>query len=72
MIQFNLLRTLKQGTSRQNGTKRLVISVSMLASMVAIGIFVLLMSTVHMVQTKNIADLTADIKTTTKTKHTQY
>ena len=65
MIQFNLLPDVKQEYIKAERTKRLVISVCMLASMVAIGIFVLLMSTVHMLQKKNIADLTADIKTTT-------
>lgn len=66
MIQFNLLPDVKQEYIKAERTKKLVISISVLATVVAVGIFLLLMFTVHFVQTKNINDLTADIKSTTQ------
>lgn len=64
MIQFNLLPDVKQEYIKAERTKKLVISVATLATIISLGIFALLLFTVHVVQKKNISDLTADIKST--------
>ena len=63
MIQFNLLPDVKQQYIRTQRLKRLVIGVSCLASAGALVIFLILVSTVYLVQKKSISDLSRDIKT---------
>lgn len=65
MIQFNLLPDVKLAYIKAERTKRLMISISVLASAVAVVIFVLLFSVVNIEQKKNISDLNHDIKSTT-------
>lgn len=62
MIQFNLLPDVKQEYIRTQRLKRLVIGVSLLASAAALVVFLLLMSSVYLVQKKSISDLNRDIK----------
>lgn len=62
MIQFNLLPDVKQEYIRTQRLKRLVIGVSLLTSAAALVVFLLLMSSVYLVQKKSISDLNRDIK----------
>lgn len=63
MIQFNLLPDVKLEYIKAERTKRLVVSVSLLAGAVALAIFLILLFTVDVVQKKNMNDLTKDIGT---------
>lgn len=63
MIQFNLLPDVKQEYIKTQRIKRLVISISFLASIAALVVFLILVSTVYLVQRKSISDLSRDIKT---------
>jgi Tfp pilus assembly protein PilN len=66
MIQFNLLPDVKLAYIKAERTKRLVISVSVLAGAVALGIFVLLFMAVNVAQRKNISDLNKDVASNIK------
>jgi Tfp pilus assembly protein PilN len=63
MIQFNLLPDVKQEYIKTQRIKRLVIGISFLASIAALVVFLILVSTVYLVQRKSISDLSRDIKT---------
>lgn len=65
MIQFNLLPDVKLEFIKAQRTKRLVVSIATLASIVSIVIFVLLFGIVKGVQQKNLNDLDRDIKART-------
>lgn len=67
MIQFNLLPDIKQQYIKAQAVKRLVISVSFIASAAVLFIFLVLLSSVYVVQKKNIHDLEQDIHTNTAT-----
>lgn len=64
MIQFNLLPDVKQEYIKAQRLKRLVIGVSFVLSAAALTLFVILMSTVYLVQRKVISGLNQDIATT--------
>ena len=63
MIQLNLLPDVKLEFMRAQRLKHLMITVSFIASAVALGVLVLALSTVYVVQKKVINDLNTDIKT---------
>lgn len=63
MIQFNLLPDVKQEYIKTQRIKRLVTSVSFIASAAALFILLVALSSVYIVQKKSIHDLNADIKT---------
>lgn len=63
-IQFNLLPDVKIAFIKTQRQKRLIISISIIASIAAVTLFLLLLSFVHVAQKKNMSDLTNDIKTT--------
>lgn len=67
MIQFNLLPDIKQQYIKAQAVKRLVISVSFIASAAVLFVFLVLLSSVYVVQKKNIHDLEQDIHTNTAT-----
>jgi Tfp pilus assembly protein PilN len=67
MIQFNLLPDVKKEYIKTQRIKRLVINSSLIASVAAVSIFLVLASSVYVVQRKNIHDLSADIKTSSRT-----
>jgi len=66
MIQFNLLPDVKKQYVRAKRTKRLIFTFSTVASIVAVGVTVLMFTFVHVGQKKHITDLTKDVKTTTE------
>lgn len=61
MVQFNLLPSVKQEYIKAVRTKRLVTTVSIIASLVALAIMTLLFINVNFVQKRHISNLTADI-----------
>lgn len=63
MVQFNLLPDVKIAYIKAERQKRIVMSVSIIASIVSIVIFIFLFSFVNGLQKKSISDLTADIST---------
>lgn len=63
MIQFNLLPDVKQEYIKTQRVKRLVMSISFIASAAALFILLVALSSVYLVQKKSIHDLNADIKT---------
>lgn len=65
MIQFNLLPDVKLEYIKTERTKRLVITVAILASAAALAIFVILFLTVNVLQKKNLSDLNGDIQVKT-------
>lgn len=67
MIQFNLLPDVKQEYIRSQRLKRLMVSVSFIASAVALGVLTISLSTVYLVQRKAINDLNNDIASNSKT-----
>ena len=69
MIQFNLLPDVKQDFMKAQAMKRLMVSVSFLASVIAIGVLVIAFSTVYVVQKKVISDLGHDIAVENKALH---
>lgn len=62
MIQFNLLPDIKIQYLKAKRQKHVVILISVVASVVALGVFILLLTTVFVLQKKNISDLNKDIK----------
>ena len=65
MIQFNLLPDVKKEYVKARRTKRLITNLSVLSSLVSIGIVIVVYSYVNIVQKKHINDLSDDIKTLT-------
>jgi len=65
MIQFNLLPDVKKEYVKARRTKRLITNMSVLSSLISIGILVVVYSYVNIAQKKHINDLSADIKTLT-------
>jgi Tfp pilus assembly protein PilN len=63
MIQFNLLPDVKIAFIKAQRQKRLIVSISIIAGIAAIAIFILLFTFVNLAQKKNMNDLTKDIKT---------
>lgn len=63
MIQFNLLPDVKLAFIRAQRIKRLVIFVSVLLTIAALLIFIVLFSYVDIIQKKHLSDLNANIKT---------
>lgn len=61
MIQFNLLPDIKLQYIKAERQKRLVVSVSAIASIAAATLFVLMILTVDVVQKKSLSDLNRDI-----------
>lgn len=61
MVQFNLLPSVKQEYIKAVRTKRLVTTVSIIASLAALAVMVLLYVNVNFVQKRHIANLTTDI-----------
>ena len=66
MIQLNLLPEVKLNYIRTERLKKLVISISLIATAAALVIFLLLVLTVDVWQKKTISDLSSDIKTSSK------
>ncbi len=62
MIQFNLLPDVKIAYIKAQRQKRLIVSISTIASIAAVAIFILLFTFVNLAQKKNMNDLTKDIK----------
>lgn len=62
MIQFNLLPDVKIAYIKAQRQKRLIVSISIIASIAAVALFVLLFTFVNLAQKKNMNDLTKDIK----------
>lgn len=67
MIQFNLLPDVKQEYIKAEAMKRLVISVSFIASAASVSVLLLALFSVYIVQKKSINDLNNDIKTNSAT-----
>lgn len=64
MIQFNLLPDIKIQYLKAKRQKHLFVLASVSASVVAIAVFVVLLTTVFVLQKKNLNDLNRDIKST--------
>lgn len=62
MIQFNLLPDVKIAYIKAQRQKRLVVSISIIASAAALTVLFLLFTFVNVAQRKNMSDLTKDIK----------
>lgn len=67
MIQFNLLPDVKQQYIKAKNLKRTAVVISMIVAASALFIFVLLFTTVNILQKKHLSDLSKDIKTQTAT-----
>jgi len=67
MIQFNLLPDVKQEYIRTQRIKRLVMTVSFVASAAALFVLLVLLSSVYLVQRKSIHDLSNNIHATNGT-----
>jgi len=65
MVQFNLLPDIKKKYIQAKRTKRLIVSISGIIAVSAIGITVLLFTIVQIAQKKNIDDLSKDISSET-------
>lgn len=65
MVQFNLLPDVKKEYIKTKRTKRVIASFSFLITSIFVGITILLFLFVRFAQTKNINDLSEDIKTET-------
>lgn len=63
MIQFNLLPDVKLAYIKAQRARRLVTTISVMASLVAVVLLVLLILSVDVVQKKSLHDLNADINT---------
>ena len=61
-IQFNLLPDIKVQYLKAKRQKHLVVLASVSASLIAVAVFVILLTTVFVLQKKNISDLDKDIK----------
>ena len=66
MVQFNLLPDVKIAYIKAQQQKRLVLSISTIAGIASIVIFIVLFSFVNGLQKKNMSDLTTDIATKNK------
>jgi Tfp pilus assembly protein PilN len=66
MIQFNLLPDIKIQYLKAKRQKHVIVLVSTVASIVSLGIFILLLTTVFVLQKKNISDLDKDIKSSSQ------
>lgn len=64
MIQFNLLPDIKLEYIKTQRIKRLVMTISLAASAAALIVMLVLLSSVYLVQKKNIRDLNKDIQAT--------
>lgn len=62
MIQFNLLPDIKQQYLKAQRQKHLVVFVSTIATIAAVGLFVVMLLVVQVWQKKSISDLNGDIK----------
>lgn len=62
-IQFNLLPDIKIQYLKAKRQKHLVVLASVAASAIALAVFIILLTTVFVLQKKNISDLNKDIKT---------
>lgn len=60
--QFNLLPDIKQTNVKTQKTRRLVTSTAVMVSLVAVGIFALMLLTVYGLQKKQLSDADGDIK----------
>jgi Tfp pilus assembly protein PilN len=67
MIQFNLLPDVKQQYIKTQRIKRLVITISLLSGTAALVLLLILVTSVFVVQKKNIKDLNKDIQTDSQT-----
>ena len=67
MIQFNLLPDVKQQYIKAQAVKRLVITVCFIVSAAVLFLFLVILSSVYVIQRKNIHDLEQDIHTNTAT-----
>jgi Tfp pilus assembly protein PilN len=67
MIQFNLLPDIKQQFIRAQRLKRLMVSVSMIASAAGLALLVVAFSTVYIAQKKIIDDLNGSIASSSRT-----
>lgn len=67
MVQFNLLPDVKLEYVRARRTQRVVMAISVLASTVALVIFIMLLLFVDVAQKKNLHDLDTDISSSSKT-----
>jgi Tfp pilus assembly protein PilN len=65
-VQFNLLPDIKIDYLKAKRQQHMVVLVSVLAGVVAISVFVLLISVVYGLQKKNLNDLNTDIKSSSK------
>jgi len=63
MIQFNLLPDVKQEYIKSQRLKRLMVSVSFMASAIAVGVLIVAFFTVYIAQKKIISDLNSSIST---------
>jgi hypothetical protein len=63
-IQFNLLPDIKIQYLKAKRQKHMVIMISVAISLVSLAVFVLLLTTVFVLQKKNLSDLNKDIKST--------
>src|SRR3979411_1883627 len=63
MVQFNLLPDVKIQYLKARRQEHLVVLISTFATIAGIAIVLILLSTVYVVQKKNLSDLNRDIKT---------
>ncbi len=66
MIQFNLLPDIKIQYLKAKRQKHVVVLISVIASVASLVIFILLLTTVFVLQKKNISDLNKDITSSSK------
>lgn len=66
MIQFNLLPDIKIHYLKAKRQKHTVVLVSIIASAVSLAVFIMLLTTVFVLQKKNMSDLNKDIKATSQ------
>lgn len=66
MIQFNLLPDIKIQYLKAKRQKHIIVLVATIATLASLGIFILLLTTVFVLQKKNIGDLNKDIKTSSE------
>lgn len=66
MIQFNLLPDIKLQYIKAKRQQHLVVLAAVVSMVVAVSVFVLLLVVVHVLQKKNLSDLSADIKTSSQ------
>ena len=66
MIQFNLLPDIKIQYLKAKRQKHVIVLVATIATLASLGIFILLLTTVFVLQKKNISDLNKDIKSSSE------